>query len=1229
MAVPIDIFLTASAGFKTDLLDDANERKVFLEIDFEDTSTFIDISEFVDNIDISASLKSDIGGFTGATTNTAKIRLRNDQLTDTTRPFSPGFFATFNASTFHFNGVGELNPGGGGFSSSLKIGNLRPGREVKIKATVGDGNETITIFTGFVDKEGFNETIIKTENFVDFTINDGSKDLIDTKALTKSALAAYATDNDQIILINLKVCDSGDVANSLCHRIAEIGGIAAGDIISEDVLNVVPFVKLSGNVWSELSELAEAYNALIYFDGDGKLRFVRSQFNVDVIANDTFPPTVVEHTWDKTNTNKIDKRHIDVFANLVEINGIIKQATANKEIIYNFIDQATYNKQTKQNAFVIPSSAAPTQPDITNTDFDFFAEFTTEDNEKVELAIDIDTQAQAILSDEFNALSFSVYTAFANKVQIRLSNILTSNVDLFNIIIRGKPVRNIQQFNIFEVSSAANLLEHGEKLLKLQNKYFDSTTTAGTLAAFIRDFGSEVRQRFIMNVPAVLHMQTGAWIKLVLDDTTISDDVDIYCRVESYSHHFVKHGLATSDVQVVAYIFDWTDSTSVSPKIVSDATSVNFRSEELRKNPFSEDDPIPTNSELWDFAQRTTTSLGRKANLASITLFDPANEFQPVRSGYRGAIAIFDPTTNNLGSPVQLDNTSDWNIQNGATINESILSLKQFTFFQFVRPATASGTLTGIAQTLSTSIGNGSYSVQILVRRGTHTADTRLILNDTTATVKRLELNFNWTTELITETIGTGEVIKLDTDNDGINDTFLIKGTTATDVVGANTNSFSILDVNETVQVTWFATAAKMERSAFSTPFTIDRRRVRALAYFNYLNWNDVSGVQFWIRPFFNFDTATDKIFFTDQDISTEHVSFIYDASADKFKATIVDGATPTPNTLTISAGSDTGVFDTLNAFPDNDDLHQFIHIQMIWDVPNDILNLRINGVDMQILVSTLETIPFNDTISFGSEPLKDLGTDKLGNSYMFDFICIKSINTSGAINVDRHFDLDKPWINPDEITNSNATNRAATTTDINKGEINLIDNSGRQIEVGEGKGIFASDCDGNTIHDLPDSALTVDNFYMGHVYLINDQTGVAFQTSRTITGTGPTTDRDISAFLPDNIKNIKGVYCKVTLNITGNATAAAGNIEGVARYSFTFSGTPPAQNQCARHSGYGRSNTFETDEIESTISTFTIIPVTLDTNGVYHITENLTLTNTNATAGLVVSLYTILGFST
>jgi len=1221
MALPIDIFLTASAGFKTDLLDDKNERKVFVECDFEQTSSFIDITEFVEKVDISSKLRSDIGGFTGATTNTAKISFRNDLLSDGTRPFSAGFFAAFNASTFHFNGTGVSNPGGGGFSSSLKIGNLRAGREIKIKATVGEGNETITIFTGFVDKQGFIEKITNTDSLIEISLHDRSKDLIDTKAVTKSALAAYTTDDDELIFVNLKVCDSTDVTNSLVHRIAEIGGVVAGDIISEDLLNVVPFVKLTKNVWPELSELAEAYNALLYFDGDGKLRFVRSQFNLDVIANDTFPPSVVEHTWDKNNTNSIDKKHIDVFANKVQVSGLIKQAAATKEIIYNFIDDQTYNAQLKESSFVIPIPAAPTQPDITNPNIDFFAEFQTEDNEKVNLAIDIDAESEAILKSSPDALTFSggVYDVFANKVQIRLVNVLTQQVKLNNLIIRGKPVRDVQVFNIFEIASAANLLEHGEKLVTINNKYFDSPVTAGSLAAFVRDFGSEQRQAFTIKAPAVLHMQAGAWIKLVLDDTTISDDVDIYCRVESYNHNFVKHGLQTSTIELVAYIFDWTDSTTDNPKIISGSTTTNFRAAELAKNPFVDDDRIPPDSELWDFAQRTTSSLGRRPTIGNPTLIEPFHEFQPVRTGYRGAIGVFNKTKNELFARTQLNNPGHWTAVAGSSVAETIFRFKQFRFFRLTRPATASGTQTGIEQNLPVTIPDGVYSVQLLLLRGTHTADSQIILRDNTAAVDRIKLEFNWTTKVLTQTTGTGELIEINSD------TFLIKGTTATAVVAANDNFFRIFDINETVAKTWFATAAQIEQSEFSTPFIYFLRQTFPVQYQNYLLWNNLAGIQFWIRPFFNFDSTEDKIFFDDFDGSTTHISFIYDATADKFKALIFDGV----NTATVSIGSSDGItYNTATAFTNNAALNRFTHIHIVWDVVQNIFNVRINGNSIASVGGSpgvLTSVPFNEIISMGGNTLNGL---KVMNSYLFDFICVKTINTAG--NLDRHFDLNKPWINEDEIANTNATNRAAITSDVVKGDTAIQDNEGRLIEVGESKGVFATDGDGNTLHDLPDRPLPVEGTYGGHLFLLN-KVAKAFTVSRTTVGgaTGTPTDHDISLLVSEEITNFTAVWVRLKMRVFTDVAVPRGSIIGRQRFGFTFGALPAAEaeNICAEMEVESQ----DVIDINETNTNFCIIPVTRDSNGVPHITERLELAvsgTTVAPQGVDVD-FIIMGFLT
>jgi len=538
------LFITASAGLKASLDGEADDRKAKVEIKFNEVN-WIDITAFVESIEIASSLES-FSGF--ATTNTANVALRNPKLADGTRPFSSNHYVVYDPVTYHFNGIKQ----GDGY------GNLRANREIRISATSGAW-EYIYVFTGYIDRAGFQEQEEGVIDQVKIGCWDGAKKLIETPCLTAGG--------DEISYVGYKICDSAAPGASLVHAIALLGGIAAVDVIEDNITgHTCDYVRLTGNVWQELSKIAEAYLAYLYFDGSGKLCFVGSRF-ADAYVEPN-PPTS-EWDFDKDNIIRIQKDHTEVVANHVKVQHKAYEIAVNKEIIYKFVDENTWDGE--KNAYNIPlgDNVLPwTDPTVNH-----FLEFATPGGEKIELAYDIDAVGEILVQSTLGNITVAAYTVYANKVKLRLQN-LVANDWLEKVEVEGKPIRNTKIFNITEID-APSIAKYGEKSKEVENKYFSSDVQAQTVCAWQRDLGAHPRQMFKLTVPALLHCQTGAWVKITLTDTGIGGAEDVYCRVDKYVHQFTKKRKAVTEIDLLALIYDWVDSSAATPSLITPNTPEN------------------------------------------------------------------------------------------------------------------------------------------------------------------------------------------------------------------------------------------------------------------------------------------------------------------------------------------------------------------------------------------------------------------------------------------------------------------------------------------------------------------------------------------------------------------------------------------------------------------------------------------------------------------------------
>jgi len=538
------LFITASAGLKASLDGEADDRKAKVEIKFNEVN-WVDITEFVESIEIASSLES-FSGF--ATTNTASVNLRNPKLADGTRPFSSNHYAVYDPLIYRFNGIKQVDG----------YGNLRANREIRISATSGAW-EYIYIFTGYIDRAGFQEQEEGVIDQVKIGCLDGAKKLIETPCLTAGG--------DEISYVGFKVCDSTAPGASLVHAIALLGGIAAVDVIEDNITgHTCDYVRLTGNVWQELSKIAEAYLAYLYFDGSGKLCFVGSKF-ADAYVEPN--PPASEWDFDKDNLIKIQKDHTEVVANHVKVQHKAYEIAVNKEIIYKFVDENTWDGE--KNAYNIPlgDNVLPwTDPTVNH-----FLEFATPGGEKIELAYDIDAVGAILVQSTLGNITVAAYTVYANKVLLRLQN-LVANDWLEKVEVEGKPIRNTKIFNITEID-APSIALYGEKSKEVENKYFSSDVQAQTVCAWQRDLGAHPRQTFTLTVPALLHCQTGAWVKITLTDTGIGGAEDVYCRLDKYVHQFTKKRKAVTEISLLALIYDWVDSSAATPGLITPNTPQN------------------------------------------------------------------------------------------------------------------------------------------------------------------------------------------------------------------------------------------------------------------------------------------------------------------------------------------------------------------------------------------------------------------------------------------------------------------------------------------------------------------------------------------------------------------------------------------------------------------------------------------------------------------------------
>ncbi len=258
-------FYTIDETLQMRLLDRRARVRVQVSFDFTGTGVFVTVPES----DIAALTVTSLREKTGGTVTSGILELDNTMGT-----YCPRFFDTYRPDYTKYNGEKQVDG----------LGNLRPGLQVRISYSAGANLPFGKRFILYVDENGFQQTATgSSERIAKVGLVDLSKTLKDTdknKDWTHDA-----------VFVRSVICDKGDAAHSLVHQIASRAGLSPFDIDCTTVSEYLPFVKLNGTVWDELSELARCYNAHLETTIEKPLVFLNSSDPVQF----TFDSTNVTH----------------------------------------------------------------------------------------------------------------------------------------------------------------------------------------------------------------------------------------------------------------------------------------------------------------------------------------------------------------------------------------------------------------------------------------------------------------------------------------------------------------------------------------------------------------------------------------------------------------------------------------------------------------------------------------------------------------------------------------------------------------------------------------------------------------------------------------------------------------------------------------------------------------------------------------------------------------------
>ncbi|GHU12570.1 hypothetical protein FACS1894161_1080 [Spirochaetia bacterium] len=158
------------------------------------------------------------------------------------------------------------------------------GTKVKVSFSLGEGLAWFERFVFYLDDKGIQD--IKgpgRKRFVRLGLRDLSTRLRKTdekRDWTSPAVFTYSV-----------VCDKTQPGKSLVHGIAQRAGLSVTDIDCSTIPVTLPFVRLTKNIWAELSGLATAYRCHLECAPEKPLVFAHSPYQSEPLADEEYSYT--------------------------------------------------------------------------------------------------------------------------------------------------------------------------------------------------------------------------------------------------------------------------------------------------------------------------------------------------------------------------------------------------------------------------------------------------------------------------------------------------------------------------------------------------------------------------------------------------------------------------------------------------------------------------------------------------------------------------------------------------------------------------------------------------------------------------------------------------------------------------------------------------------------------------------------------------------------------------
>jgi hypothetical protein len=402
-----------------------------------------------------------------------------------------------------------------------------PGSQVKVSFSLGEGLPFFQRFVFYVDDKGIQDIRGPGRKKLAYIgLRDFSAVLRKTdeaKDWTSPAVFTYSV-----------VCDKTQPHKSLVHGIAQRAGLAAGDIDCATIPVTLPYVKLTKNIWSELSSLATAYRCHLECPVEKPLVFAHSPYQSEPLAENEFSYTFTGN--DIFYLRKTAKT--DYYRNTVRLK-VNMPVVLERQEIWRYEDQPVFYDELLQEYFPFKQPLVRVIQ-ISKYNAPYMIRTFSDSKKNVVYADEIDTQeeAESRLQFEGGDFHYTYYdvTSHSDKAIITLRT--NSDGDLYKAAIFGRPIVIIQNCSCFMRNEEA-VAAYGTKALNVTGAYYSEYAINGKPGTkvphyedwVIRELAERVQKRREFTVKthrALFHARVGANIKLKIKNEELTGTINAF-----------------------------------------------------------------------------------------------------------------------------------------------------------------------------------------------------------------------------------------------------------------------------------------------------------------------------------------------------------------------------------------------------------------------------------------------------------------------------------------------------------------------------------------------------------------------------------------------------------------------------------------------------------------------------------------------------------------------------